>query len=869
MHTLANRNLLRNGLIHVIVEKILVASLCFFAATVFGQGKLSPRLTDKGFKFETGTTPLSVSVKDSIAFRQKYKGTIAIHHQQGRSNCFVITAFYGNVFEAMKRDSNILFIDHHRKAVAEASLDYVNPSFNRITKAHQFFPDLNGAAHTISVKEQGFDPLNIDLLNRSFTTSVSPSATSQHATAMAILIAGAGNSSFHAKGVASQAHFTSSDFNNLFPDVAAIFSANNIHVQNHSYGIEIENYYGNEAFAYDQQVYQNPTLVHVFSAGNSGKSKPSSGTYQNIGYANLTGNFKQAKNVLVVNAVDSALTINALNSRGPAFDGRVKPELTAYGQGGTSEAAALVSGISTLIQEKYQLITNELPEVSMVKAILIASADDIGSKGIDYLYGYGSVNVYKALRLVELGQLFTSTLTSNTQLSFPINIPTSVSEIKIAIAWTDPPAAPNASSGLINDIDSWLDDGTSVINPWVLNAYPHSDSLMAAPKRKTDHLNNVEYITLNNPPLGTYQLILKSGNLNSASQKVSVAYWMTGDKTFSWDFPGTTDIVEGGKKNLLVWEAQPTKTGDLYMQLDQGNWQLIESGIDIDHYFYWTCPDTLAKARLKMKIGLEEFISDDFLLSPLPQMKTAFICADSIGVTWKAIKKATNYELYTLDTQYLKKIAVTSDTLVVLPTAANTYFAVAPVMNGLSGLKSETINYTQQGAFCFINLFNAERFDGTQVRVQLSLSSLHQIDHITIFKTINGIKNIFKELSPGKLVLDFYDTELLQGTMAYQAEITFKNGTKIRSDIIELIIEGKGKALLYPNPVTASSDLNILSGGAGQKFKILDLLGKILFEKELELVVEPIDLIDLPSGLYLYQVQSQGKVTDAGRFIKY
>jgi hypothetical protein len=79
----------------------------------------------------------------------------------------------------------------------------------------------------------------------------------------------------------------------------------------------------------------------------------------------------------------------------------------------------------------------------------------------------------------------------------------------------------------------------------------------------------------------------------------------------------------------------------------------------------------------------------------------------------------------------------------------------------------------------------------------------------------------------------------------------------------------KGKAILYPNPVTSSSDLNILSGGAGQKFRILDLLGKILFEKDLELVVESIDLINLPSGLYLYQVQSQGKVTDAGRFIKY
>ena len=105
--------------------------------------------------------------------------------------------------------------------------------------------------------------------------------------------------------------------------------------------------------------------------------------------------------------------------------------------------------------------------------------------------------------------------------------------------------------------------------------------------------------------------------------------------------------------------------------------------------------------------------------------------------------------------------------------------------------------------------------------------------------------------------------------MAYQTEITFANGTTLLSDIVEVFIEEKGKAILYPNPVTVNSDLNILSEGGGLTFRIRDLLGSIVFERKLDLAVDAIDLINLPSGLYFYQLLSQEIVTDAGRFVKY
>ena len=853
-----------------IIKNPLLLYFLLFASFAFSQGRVSPQLADQAFQFDAGKTLFSISVKDTSVFQKKYADKISLAGNQRGNNYFQIRLQKHSALDDLKNDPNVIFIDHHRKPEEEGFLEFVNWGFNRITRAHNLFPDLKGASQNVSVKEQGFDPLDINLANRSFTTPVTPPSTSQHATNMTTLIAGGGNSSSQALGVAPQAHFTSSDFNNLLPDPISIFNSSVIRIQNHSYGVDIENYYGNEAFAYDDQVYNNPTLLHVFSVGNKGKSKPSSGTYLNLTFANLTGNFKQSKNVLVVNAVDTTLYVNAFNSRGPAFDGRLKPELTAFGQGGTSEAAALVSGISALLQEKHMTLHQKPSNVSMIKAILIATADDLGPAGIDYIYGYGSVNAFKAISQLDLNQTTTLTLSENELISFPITVPALVSEIKIAVSWTDPPAAINASTTLINDIDCWLEDGTSIIQPWVLNPYPHVDSIEALPKRKPDHLNNTEYITLDNPAPGTYQLHLKSGDLLGVSQNVSVAWWMNSEIPFSWDFPIGNDIVEGGEKNLLVWEAMPGKTGDLYQQLNNGNWELIESGLNLSHYVYWHCPDVLAKAKLKMNIEGQDFITDEFIISPSLEMNAAFICADTIGLTWNSIANATGYEVYTMGEQYLKKVASVNDTLIVLRKTSDQFFSVAPVFTAASGKKSETINYTQQGTFCYINLFTAERNGTSQIKVQLHLSSWYLVKQISIYKTTHEGSGIFKIISPGKsLQLEFNDPDLKAGLMSYQAEIVLQNGIKIVSDIIGIPIEEKGKVILYPNPISSSHDLTIVSEGGGVKFRILDLYGRVLMEKELNLVLDAIDVIQLPAGMYVYHLLSNESITDTGRFIKY
>lgn len=833
----------------------------------YSQQNLSPTINLKDADSLIKKTELSATVKDADQFIKTYNSKIQIRKIHHRTNCISFTISDNRLLLELGADKNVLFVDAKRKPHTEGSFDFVNPAINKLNQARNTFPELHGNGFAVSVKEESFDRDDLDLKGRTFTTTVTPTIVSQHATNMAVLFGGAGNSSIKTQGVVSEVSLTSSDFNNLMPDDDALFTNNNILTQNHSYGVNIENFYGNEAVAYDQQIADNPSLVHVFSSGNIGVAKPTTGTYKDLIFANLTGTFKQSKNVLVISAIDTALQVNPFNSRGPAYDGRLKPELTAYGPGGTSEAAAITSGMVTLLQEKYKLSHGTIPDASLVKAILIASAEDIRTKGIDYVSGYGNINIHKALQIVESNQAFQTTLGEQHEIRVPITIPVGLAELKIAVSWIDPPALVNSNQALVNDIDAWIETGTDIVMPWVLSSYPHADSLNKPAKRKADHLNNVEFITLTNPTSGTYQLVLKSGTLAGQSQKVSVAYYLNQAVDFAWTFPVATDILEAGVKNLLVWEAQTNQPGDLYVQLNSGSWQLLKAGLNLQSTYKWKPENVLAKAKLKMVIGGEEFISDEFIVSPKIQVKTAFACSDSVAIYWNKVESASHYDVLAVGNEYLELRESTTDTLIVFKQPIPTYFAVVPRLNTASGLRSGTINYTEQGAFCYLNFFNATRTDASEVTVDLSLSSFYNVDYVEILKTVNGSASVFKTISTSELNYEFLDLIDASGVYTYQAKIYFTNGSSLLSNNVEIIFEAPGQVILWPNPVTQEDYLNIISQG-DRTFRILNQLGEIVIEKELTLLKDELDIDRLAAGLYFYQLLHNSKITDTGRIIK-
>ncbi|HET7641855.1 MAG TPA: S8 family serine peptidase, partial [Ktedonobacteraceae bacterium] len=369
-------------------------------------------------------------------------------------------------------------------------------------------------------------------------------------------------------------------------DPDAAYQQYNVSVQNHSYGTSIENFYGADAAAYDASAITRASLMHIFSAGNSGTQTSTSGPYANVpGFANVTGSFKMAKNIITVGHMDSVETVLAPSSRGPAYDGRVKPELVAYAEDGSSGAAAIVSGISLSLQQAYRDLHGVLPSSSLVKAVLLNSADDVGSKGIDFESGYGAANAYKAMLEIQNGEYLTGSIAHGASDLYNVVVPSNTRQLKITLVWNDPPAAANASKALINDLDMELSlpATNESWRPWVLNHFPKTDSLKLLPARKRDSLNNVEQVSVENPTAGDYELRVKGYNVAISPQAYSIAYQLDTLNKFTWFYPTRTDNIFNGRSNVLRWESTYNiSTGRLEYSRDNGNtWQLIDDAVTL------------------------------------------------------------------------------------------------------------------------------------------------------------------------------------------------------------------------------------------------------------------------------------------------
>jgi len=164
----------------------------------------------------------------------------------------------------------VRFADRLRQARTETIVSNNDMSLNRISTVQQLYPQLRGNQMTVSIKENLFDTADADLQGRYRPSGISSGTLDAHATIMATLIAGGGNTGPEGKGVATAAWLSSSDFNStandnkLLPDDPASYQQLGIRLQNHSYGTGIENYYGIEAAAYDEQAQELDTPPAMF-----------------------------------------------------------------------------------------------------------------------------------------------------------------------------------------------------------------------------------------------------------------------------------------------------------------------------------------------------------------------------------------------------------------------------------------------------------------------------------------------------------------------------------------------------------------------------------------------------------------------------
>ncbi len=327
-------------------------------------------------------------------------------------------------------------------------------------------------------------------------------------------------------------------------------------------------------------------------------SDPSQTSVQDEGSGFFTmANYKLAKNAIAVGATTLGVTdgkrdlskpvVTRFSSRGPALDGRIKPDLVAAGdeiyaltksalytsRNGTSFAAPSVSGGAALLAQSYRRSSNgDFPRASTLKGLLLHSAKDLGRPGPDYTYGWGMLDVAEALMLIEkhgrdasAGVITEDLLNAGTAEYRRTFTWDGVSPIHATLCWTDPAGSLDPDSGdkvpdLINDLDIRIvaPDGQTVhmpfVMPWVGD---FSESTLKAPAIPGDNIvDTIEQIIIPNPVAGDYEVVVShKGSLSSGSQHFSLILAGAAGDTTPLTMLVKTDQVKSGEVARVEIEA--------------------------------------------------------------------------------------------------------------------------------------------------------------------------------------------------------------------------------------------------------------------------------------------------------------------------
>ncbi|WP_046755276.1 S8 family serine peptidase [Kordia jejudonensis] len=573
-----------------------------------------------------------------------------------------------------------------------------------------------GAGVGVMNRDDGFVGPHIDFQGRVDNSATSTTGPT-HGDGVGGIMAGAGNLDPTNKGMAAGSDMYVVQYVTSFLDQATtdLINAGTVQITNSSYGNGCNGGYTSVTRTVDEQTNTIPSLLHVFSAGNSGTSNCGYGA--GAGWGNITGGHKQGKNVIATANTFFNGQLASSSSRGPAADGRIKPDITAHGQnqvstaenntyqtfGGTSGAAPGIAGVSAQLYEAYaDLNGGAFPESALIKATLLNTANDYGNVGPDFSFGWGMVNGLRAAMLIEEGRYLDATVTQGANNNHSITVPANTTQVRFMVYWSDVAAAPGAAPALVNDLDLVVTDPTSAtFQPWVLNTTPNSALLNLAAGTGVDRLNNVEQVLINNPAAGTYNINVAGFNVPVGPQKYYVVYEIITDG-LTMTYPIGGERFVPATQETIHWDAvNAVNTTTLEFSVDNGaTWTTMATLPPATRNYTWTVPNNVSgQCIIRATNGtLTDQSPENFSIAQrVTGVSIQSVCPTEATISWNAVQGATSYDVYVLGQKYMEVIGnstTTSHTFPIADPADPLWFAVsAKGGNGWAGLRTNARSY--------------------------------------------------------------------------------------------------------------------------------------------------------------------------------
>ncbi len=563
--------------------------------------------------------------------------------------------------------------------VPEDLVGETNHRMNYISNSTTNAIPFNGTGVWLAVGDDGAMGPHIDYKGRMDLSSVGAS-TGTHGDHVAGIMMGAGNIDPDARGMAWGADIKVYDVWDAVNSTPISYFNPGVIVTSTSYGNGCNAGYTSFAQSADQQVRQMPNLMHVFSAGNSGTSNCGYGA--GSGWGNITGGIKSGKNVLAVGNVTANNQLSSSSSRGPASDGRIKPDICANGtqvnscfpdnqytsSSGTSMAAPGVSGTYGALVQAYRVLNGgATPSSDLVKGAMLNTADDLGNPGPDFKFGWGRLNARKVLNVFENNTFMLDSIGQGGSNLHSILVPSGVDQVKIMVYWNDYEGAIQSSKALVNNLDMTVTSPVGSISfPFVLDPTPIASNLNTPATNGVDTLNNMEQIVLNAPIAGNYIIDISGTSVPQGIQKYYVIYeFITSDIIVTYPTGGEGFVP--GTSEIIRWDAsEGVQNFQIEYTLDSGlNWINMANVNGTSRQVTFSVPNVVtgnAKIRI-IRSGISGESKMYFSIIGVPtDIEVISLCPNSFDLKWSSVPGATAYEVSVLGSKYMDSVITVMDT---------------------------------------------------------------------------------------------------------------------------------------------------------------------------------------------------------------